>query len=288
MKAWAATWKRQGVQISLTWPIKSKNTWPGTLKYMPTRKIISTGDRDQPEWTGTAPERSVLHQTWPPRSQNERSGRHNWLAYQNWSWFDRKLHQLLIWRHQPRRQPGKTSVGKGWPYGLNSPSHPDRNRFRYTIERGWIPGSIWQNRRHRVCQRLRTLHRYVGQDGCWKTGKEHHRSQLQQKFRQACGCNPNTFAFVGSPEMVTAMATAGPWISTRSQIRWPTIKANRSSLIRPWGDELPVKGFAVEDAGYQAPAPDGSKVEVKVAPDSKRLQLLEPFATWEGTDLKRT
>src|SRR5438045_1227602 len=54
----------------------------------------------------------------------------------------------------------------------------------------------------------------------------------------------------------------------------------------PSGDELPPKGFAVEDAGYQKPAEDGSAVQVKVAPDSKRLQLLDPFAAWEGTDLK--
>jgi len=49
---------------------------------------------------------------------------------------------------------------------------------------------------------------------------------------------------------------------------------------------LPIKGFAVEDAGYQAPAEDGSNVQVLVSPDSKRLQILEPFAAWEGTDLK--
>jgi aconitate hydratase len=49
---------------------------------------------------------------------------------------------------------------------------------------------------------------------------------------------------------------------------------------------LPLRGFAVEDAGYQAPAEDGSSVEVNVKADSKRLQLLYPFAAWEGTDLK--
>ncbi|MCC6817859.1 MAG: aconitate hydratase, partial [Bacteroidia bacterium] len=57
-------------------------------------------------------------------------------------------------------------------------------------------------------------------------------------------------------------------------------------LDEPSGIELPSKGFAVEDAGYQAPAIDGSSVQVNVSPDSKRLQLLEPFAAWEGTDLK--
>jgi aconitate hydratase len=57
-------------------------------------------------------------------------------------------------------------------------------------------------------------------------------------------------------------------------------------LDEPAGLELPTKGFAVEDAGYQAPASDGSNVDVKVAADSERLQLLEPFQPWEGTDLK--
>jgi aconitate hydratase len=51
-------------------------------------------------------------------------------------------------------------------------------------------------------------------------------------------------------------------------------------------DELPPKGFDVEDAGYQAPAEDGSSVEVVVSPTSERLQLLEGFKPWEGTDLK--
>ncbi|MNT17456.1 Aconitate hydratase [compost metagenome] len=57
-------------------------------------------------------------------------------------------------------------------------------------------------------------------------------------------------------------------------------------LDPPVGDELPTKGFAVDDPGYQAPAADGSSVVVDVAPTSDRLQLLEPFAPWEGTDLK--
>jgi aconitate hydratase len=63
-------------------------------------------------------------------------------------------------------------------------------------------------------------------------------------------------------------------------------KGEQVKLDPPHGDELPLKGFAVEDAGYQAPAEDGSGVQVKVAADSKRLQILEPFAAWEGTDLK--
>jgi len=96
----------------------------------------------------------------------------------------------------------------------------------------------------------------------------------------------STHAFVASPEIVTAMAIAGsisfnPLVDTLTNEKGENVK-----LQEPTGYELPPKGFAVEDAGYQAPAADGSNVQVVVAPDSNRLQLLSPFAAWEGTDLK--
>ncbi|MBP7557337.1 MAG: aconitate hydratase [Chitinophagaceae bacterium] len=96
----------------------------------------------------------------------------------------------------------------------------------------------------------------------------------------------STHAFVASPEIVTAMAIAGsisfnPLVDTLTNEKGEKVK-----LQEPTGYELPPKGFAVEDAGYQAPAADGSSVQVVVAPDSNRLQLLSPFAAWEGTDLK--
>ena len=96
----------------------------------------------------------------------------------------------------------------------------------------------------------------------------------------------STHAFVASPEIVTAMAIAGsisfnPLTDTLTNANGEQVK-----LKEPSGYELPVKGFDVEDAGYQAPAEDGSQVQVVVAPDSNRLQLLAPFAAWEGTDLK--
>jgi aconitate hydratase len=62
-------------------------------------------------------------------------------------------------------------------------------------------------------------------------------------------------------------------------------KGEQVKLAEPTGFELPPKGFAVEDAGYQAPAADGSKVEVVVKPDSQRLQLLEPFPAWSGKNI---
>ena len=96
----------------------------------------------------------------------------------------------------------------------------------------------------------------------------------------------STHAFVASPEIVTALAMAGTIAFNPLTDSIQNEKGESVKLKEPTGFELPPKGFAVDDPGYQAPAKDGSKVTVKVAPDSKRLQLLAPFAAWEGTDLK--
>jgi aconitate hydratase len=96
----------------------------------------------------------------------------------------------------------------------------------------------------------------------------------------------STHAFVASPEIVTALAMAGTIAFNPIKDKLKNAKGEDVLLKEPTGFELPPNGFAVEDAGYQAPAKDGSKVQVKVAPDSKRLQLLEPFKAWEGADLK--
>ncbi|WP_205512695.1 aconitate hydratase [Longitalea arenae] len=96
----------------------------------------------------------------------------------------------------------------------------------------------------------------------------------------------STHAFVASPEIVTAFAIAGDLTFNPLKDKLKNEDGKEVMLDEPTGMELPPKGFSVEDPGYQAPAVDGSGVQVKVAPDSQRLQLLEPFAAWEGTDLK--
>jgi aconitate hydratase len=98
--------------------------------------------------------------------------------------------------------------------------------------------------------------------------------------------NPNTHAFVASPELVTALAIAGDLGFNPITDSLVNEKGEKVKLDPPTGEELPSKGFAVEDAGYVAPAADGSGVQVKVDPSSSRLQLLDPFTPWEGTDLK--
>jgi aconitate hydratase len=110
-------------------------------------------------------------------------------------------------------------------------------------------------------------------------------TSFNRNFAKRQDGNPNTHAFVASPEIVTAFAIAGDLTFNPLTDYLTNAKGEKVKFDEPMGIELPVKGFAVEDAGYQAPAKDGSKVEVKVDPKSSRLQLLDPFAAWEGTDI---
>ncbi len=109
---------------------------------------------------------------------------------------------------------------------------------------------------------------------------------FNRNFAKRADGNPNTLAFVASPELVTALAIAGDLTFNPITDTLTNEQGEQVKLDPPSGDELPKKGFSVEDAGYQAPAEDGSKVQINVKDDSKRLQLLYPFAAWEGTDLK--
>lgn len=109
---------------------------------------------------------------------------------------------------------------------------------------------------------------------------------FNRNFAKRADGNPNTHAFVTSPELVAAIAISGRLDFNPITDTLTNDKGEEVKLDEPTGFELPPKGFAVEDNGYQAPAEDGSGVEISVKPDSNRLQLLEPFDPWEGTDLK--
>lgn len=108
---------------------------------------------------------------------------------------------------------------------------------------------------------------------------------FNRNFKKRADGNPNTNAFVASPEMVAAIALAGkldfnPITDTLTNQNGEAIK-----LDEPTGFELPPKGFDVKDNGYQAPAEDGSGIEVVVNPKSDRLQLLTPFEPWDGENI---
>ena len=109
---------------------------------------------------------------------------------------------------------------------------------------------------------------------------------FNRNFAKRADGNPNTMAFVASPELVTALAIAGDLTFNPLTDYLINEKGEKVKLDEPTGMELPEKGFAVEDAGYQAPAENGTNISVIVDPNSSRLQLLEPFTAWEGTDLR--
>ena len=95
----------------------------------------------------------------------------------------------------------------------------------------------------------------------------------------------STHAFVASPEIVTAYAIAGSLSFNPLKDKLTNEAGEQVMLDEPRGFELPPKGFSVDDPGYQAPAANGEGVNVIVHSDSTRLQLLDPFTPWEGTDL---
>jgi aconitate hydratase len=162
---------------------------------------------------------------------------------------------------------------------------PGSEQVRYTVERdgfldtfGKIGGVVLAN----ACGPC------IGQwarHGAEKKEKNSIITSFNRNFAKRADGNPNTHSFVASPEIVTALAISGSLLFNPLTDTLTNEKGEQVKLDEPQGLELPIKGFAVEDAGYQAPAEDGSKVSVLVSPSSDRLQLLEPFKAWEGTDL---
>ncbi len=110
-------------------------------------------------------------------------------------------------------------------------------------------------------------------------------TSFNRNFAKRNDGNSSTHAFVASPEIVTAFAIAGDLTFNPLTDTLANENGEQVKLDEPQGLMAPPKGYAVEDAGYQAPAEDGSQVQVKVSPTSDRLQLLAPFKAWEGTDL---
>ncbi|MEJ7684837.1 MAG: aconitate hydratase [Segetibacter sp.] len=111
-------------------------------------------------------------------------------------------------------------------------------------------------------------------------------TSFNRNFAKRNDSFPGTHAFVASPEIVTAFALAGDLTFNPLTDTLLSEDGQQVKLDEPTGFELPPKGFSVEDPGYQAPALDPGKVQVLISPDSQRLQLLEPFPEWEGTDIK--
>jgi aconitate hydratase len=111
-------------------------------------------------------------------------------------------------------------------------------------------------------------------------------TSFNRNFAKRNDGNPNTHSFVTSPELVTAMVLSGDLTFNPLTDELVNEAGEKVKLTEPAGIELPPRGFDVKDPGYQAPAEDGSSVEVVVEPGSERLQLLTPFRPWDGSDKK--
>ncbi len=180
----------------------------------------------------------------------------------------------------------KQAVDKGLVTKAEFGINPGSEQVRYTAERDGLlktftdlNASIFTN----ACGPCIGMWDRVGAEKAEKNTIVH---SFNRNFAKRADGNPNTYAFVASPEMVAAIAIAGDLSFNPITDTLINNKGEAVKLDPPHGDELPTKGFAVEDAGFVAPAADGSSVQVAVSPTSDRLQLLDPFAAWEGTDLK--
>jgi len=166
-------------------------------------------------------------------------------------------------------------------FGIN----PGSEQVRYTIERDGII-STFEKMGTKVF--TNACGPCIGQwdrAGAEKQEKNTIVHSFNRNFSKRADGNPNTHAFVTSPEMVAALAIAGTLAFNPLTDSLTNDKGESFKLTPPKGDELPTKGFDVEDNGYQAPAEDGSGVVIAVAPDSSRLQLLENFPIWDGKNI---
>jgi aconitate hydratase len=180
----------------------------------------------------------------------------------------------------------KQAVDKGLTAKAEFTITPGSEQVRYTVDRdGYLKifndmgGVVLAN----ACGPC------IGQwarHGAEKQEKNSIITSFNRNFAKRADGNPNTHAFVASPEIVTAFAIAGDLTFNPITDTLKNDKGEQVKLDEPQGIELPLKGFAVEDAGFQAPAADGSKVQVLVSESSDRLQLLAPFSAWEGSDIK--
>jgi aconitate hydratase len=179
----------------------------------------------------------------------------------------------------------KQAVDNGLKVNSEFTVTPGSEQVRYTIERdGYIDlfekmgGRVFAN----ACGPCIGM---WAREGAEKEERNTIVHSFNRNFAKRADGNPNTHAFVASPELVTAIAISGelgfnPLTDTLTNEKGEEVK-----LDPPKGFELPPEGFDVKDAGYQEPAKDGSGLNVIVDPESKRLQLLQPFEPWNGKNI---
>ena len=164
--------------------------------------------------------------------------------------------------------------------------NPGSEQVRYTADRDGILDTFNKFESTRIF--TNACGPCIGQwdrEGAEKQEKNSIVHSFNRNFAKRADGNPNTHAFVASPEMVAAVAISGRLDFNPITDSLTNENGESVMLTEPTGVELPASGFAVEDNGYQAPAADGSGVEVVVKNDSNRLQLLTPFTPWDGQNI---
>ncbi len=166
-------------------------------------------------------------------------------------------------------------------FGIN----PGSEQVRFTAERDGLL-SIFEDLNAKIF--TNACGPCIGQwarEGADKQERNSIIHSFNRNFSKRADGNPNTHAFVASPEMVAAIAISGRLDFNPITDTLINETGEEVRLDPPQGLELPPKGFDVEDNGYLAPQEDGSAVEVIVRPDSERLQILTPFLPWDGKNI---
>ena len=163
--------------------------------------------------------------------------------------------------------------------------NPGSEQVRYTAERDGIielfeklESKIFTN----ACGPCIGQWNREGEDNTEKNSIIH---SFNRNFAKRADGNPNTHAFVTSPEMVMAVALSGNLDFNPITDHLISEDGDKVVLDPPFGDELPSNGFDCEDNGYIEPPIDGSDIQIKIDPDSKRLQILEAFSPWDGKNI---
>jgi len=178
------------------------------------------------------------------------------------------------------------AVGKGIKPKAILGINPGSEQVRFTAERDGLMDTFNKLEGTRIF--TNACGPCIGQwarEGAEKQEKNSIVHSFNRNFAKRADGNPNTHAFVTSPEMVAAIAISGKLDFNPITDALVNENGEVVTLAEPTGQELPSKGFAVEDNGYQAPAENGSGINVVVASDSQRLQLLSPFTPWDGQNI---
>ncbi len=179
----------------------------------------------------------------------------------------------------------KQAVDKGLKTKAKFTITPGSELVRYTIERDGFIDIFEQLGADVFANACGPCIGQWARAGADKEEKNTIVHSFNRNFAKRADGNPNTHAFVASPELVTALAISGDLTFNPLKDTLMTENGETVRLDPPTGIDLPSKGFEVEDLGYQAPVEDGSSIDVVINPDSQRLEVLTPFSPWDEQNI---